>query len=390
MEKFQKECIGLIKAAFVDQPIELSFDFDWEKVVEIAKKHNIASILFYGAIGCNVPEGNPSMQELQRLTLQNVMVSLRQMHEIERIELAFQKEKIDYMPLKGVLLKALYPKPEMRTMGDADILIKLEQNPKIKSIMNQLGFEFQRETDHELIWKSSSLFLELHKSVMTTYNKDFYSYFDSGWKFAEKALHSSRYEMSNENFYIYMFVHFTKHYRISGIGIKHILDLWVYMNACPNLDWEYIANELKKMNLHKFHTNVIKTIDVWFNSENETEETNLITNVIFNSGQYGNTDTAVVNRAMQNFNGSATKIKISKILKDVFLPYRTMKKMYKILNYVPFLLPITWIIRCFDVLLKRRSILKRYMKEFKLIDSKHISENERALFLVGLDFHCED
>ena len=31
---------------------------------------------------------------------------------------------IDYMPLKGACLKLIYPQPELRLMGDADILIK--------------------------------------------------------------------------------------------------------------------------------------------------------------------------------------------------------------------------------------------------------------------------
>lgn len=390
MDYFQKEFIGLIHAAFTGSPRDLSSNFDWRKAIDTAKKHNIASILFYGALNCNVSQDSEHMRELYHLNLQSLMISIRQMHEIEQIEDAFKKESIDYMPLKGAILKTVYPKPEMRTMGDADILIKLDQYPKIEKIVSQLGFEFQYESDHELVWKKPSLFLELHKRIMTTYNKDFYSYFGSGWKIANKVSNSSRYEMSAEDFYLYIFVHFTKHYRISGIGIKHLLDLWVYAKAQPGLNWKYIEDELDKLNLYTFYLNIAKTINVWFNEEDATEVTDLITNVIFNSEQYGSTGMATVNRALQNGKKSAWRIKFDKIFKAVFLPYQVMKKKYGILQKMPFLLPIMWGVRCFDVLFHHNKHLKQYVRSMNQIDAKQISDNQRALHFVGLDFPSKE
>ncbi len=391
MEKFQKEFIGLIQAAFTDKKIDISSDFNWKKAVDLAKNHNIASILYYGAVNCNISKENDYMQELDYLTLQSIMTNTRQIYEIEQIEKAFEKESIDYMPLKGSVLKSLYPKPEMRTMGDADILIKLDQYPKIEKIMTELGFAYQFESDHELVWeKKPSLFLELHKSVMTSYNKDFYGYFGDGWKIANNVAGSYRYEMSLEDFYIYIFVHFTKHYRISGIGIKHLLDLWVYSNARPDLNLLYIENELKKMNLGKFHENVKRVINVWFNGAAETEITDLITNVIFNSGQYGSEDMAIINRALQNGNESALKIKLARLFGGIFLPYSSMKEKYAVLKKLPILLPIMWVVRCFDILLRQKLRLKKYMKKLNEIDSKKFKENEQALNAVGLDFNFEE
>ena len=45
------------------------------------------------------------------------------------------------MPLKGCNMKALYPSPELRVMGDADILIRVEQYDRIRPIIQSLGFE---------------------------------------------------------------------------------------------------------------------------------------------------------------------------------------------------------------------------------------------------------
>ncbi len=390
MEKFQKEYIGLIHAAFADSSFVPSSDFDWKRAVKTAKQHNIAAVLFYGAVNCNVPQKSEHMQELQQLTLQSLMISMRQMREVEQLEEVFQNENIDYMPLKGAVLKTKYPKPEMRTMGDADILIKLEQYAEIEKIMLQRGFEFQYESDHELVWRKPTLFLELHKSIMTTYNKDFYRYFGNGWGIAHRISDSNKHEMSTEDFYIYMFIHFTKHYRISGIGIKHLLDLWVYAKKESNLDWEYIENELQKMKMLQFHKNIMCTIGVWFHGGTEDEITDLITNVLFNSGQYGSQETALINRALQNGKKSAMGIKLERMVRNIFPPYQVLKEKYAVLQKVPVLLPVMWVAHCFDILFLRHKYFVQYIKKMKRIDAKQLRTNKRALHVVGLDFDYEE
>ena len=68
--------------------------------------------------------------------------------------------------LKGCNLKRLYPQPELRLMADADILIRMEQYDQIKSVMQSLGFACERESDHEFIWRTKGLYLELHKRLL--------------------------------------------------------------------------------------------------------------------------------------------------------------------------------------------------------------------------------
>ena len=51
--------------------------------------------------------------------------------ELENVMAHFEKEGIDYVPLKGWIIKNLYPKPDMRSMCDVDILIRDEDKKKI-------------------------------------------------------------------------------------------------------------------------------------------------------------------------------------------------------------------------------------------------------------------
>jgi len=383
---FNKEFIQILNAALTKKSVRISSNFDWDRAVNIAEKHNIGSLVYYGALNCNISKNEKYMQDLHHLMLQASVVSIRQMYEVEQVQKAFDNEGIEYLPLKGIILKEVYPRPEMRAMGDADILIKLDQYPKIEKIMTDLGFMFQYESDHELVWEKPTLFLELHKSIMTSYNTDFYSYFGSGWKIAKRLEDRCKYEMSVEDFYIFTFVHFTKHYRISGIGIKHLVDLWVYSTAHSEMKWSYIEAELEKMRLSKFHQNIRKTLGVWFCGDADSEITNLITSVVFNSGQYGSSEMAIVNRALQNGTGSSWKIKLNRICHSIFLPLKQMKERYRILQFAPILLPFMWVFRCFEVFFRHKKRLNFYLSSMNHIDSTKVEENKQALQFVGLDF----
>lgn len=386
MEKYQRDFIDVLKAAFSTSKTRLPDNFDYERAVHVAKKHNIVPILFYGAMNCNVSQNDPYMDELFQLTLQSAMVSMQQTYEVEQIVRAFEAEKIKYMLLKGSILKNLYPKPEMRTMGDADILIDMEQYSKVASLMEQLQFTFKKETDHEMIWSKPTLLLELHKRIMTTYNKDYYRYYGNGWGLAHHVANSSHFVMSPEDFYIFIFVHFTKHYRISGIGIKHLIDLWVYVEGNQNLNWNYIEKELGKLQLSQFHFNIRKTISVWFEGGTDTNVSDLITSVIFNSGEYGTAEMAIINRSLQKGKNSSFKIKAYQVLYNIFLPYKEMKKRYAVLNKLPVLLPFMWVVRFFDITFRHKSRVKSFMRKINKVDSSQIKGNEQALHIVGLDF----
>ena len=74
--------------------------------------------------------------------------SEHQMRAIDHLFEAFEQNGIVYMPLKGCNIKKLYPKPELRSMGDVDILIHPEDHERIHSVMEEQGFQYIREDDH--------------------------------------------------------------------------------------------------------------------------------------------------------------------------------------------------------------------------------------------------
>lgn len=390
MDRFQKDVVGIIKAALLDEKYEISADFDIEKAVVLAKKHGVAVMLYYGLLNCNLDNSLPIMKQLFMLTMQNMAVSERQIYTIKCVFDAFDKCNIDYMPLKGTLLKDIYQKSEMRSMGDADILIKPEQYERIKPIMQELGFENMTESNHEYIWQNKAACIELHKRLIPSYNKDFYAYFGDGWRLA-KIKSGCCYEMTDEDQMIYLFTHYAKHYRDAGVGIRHIVDLWVYRNKNTNLNEEYIKAELEKLQLYDFYSNTIRTLDCWFCDGESDSVTDFITNIIFNSGVYGTKEANILSEALKISKiYGVENVKNQKRIKLIFPRYESMCRKYVFLRKAPFLLPVMWFVRIFDILMFKRESIKVKRENIKMMSEDNVSAYQKSLNFVGLDFNFKE
>lgn len=392
MNDLQRGVINIIQSALTGECLSLPKSFNFSNAVKIAKKHKIECLFYYGALNCGFKQEEPLMQELFTLVCGNIAVSEQQIYAIKEIFSAFDKEKIDYLPIKGVLLKQLYPKPEMRSMSDLDILIRYEEySEKIIPVMNSLGFTEGRVSDNELVWNKPMISIELHRRLIPSYNKDYYAYYGDGWRLA-KLSGGTRYSMTNEEQLIYLFTHFAKHYRDSGIGIRHMVDLWVFKKHYKNLDDKYIEAELQKLQLYNFYENIINTLNVWFEQKENNEVSDFITGIIFNSGVFGTNQAHVLSDALKL---SKTKeqqknIKKAKLISEIFPSYSFMKRRYPILDHNSWLLPALWLVRLADAVLFRRKNVGDKFSEIKLIDDKSVADYREALNYVGLDFNFKE
>ena len=140
MTDFQSGVIALLRNALgITAPAAVS-GLDWEKVLSLGKQHQILSMLYYGVSAAKSDLPEKAIGILEKATLLSFVADGRQQHELDCIRQAFEQNGIDYMLLKGARLKSLYPKSEMRQMGDADILIRVGQYEKIKPLLTALGY----------------------------------------------------------------------------------------------------------------------------------------------------------------------------------------------------------------------------------------------------------
>ena len=388
MNATQQGVIALLKAAVTGQAQILPEGFTLADLGSFIARHQIAAMIYEGAVLCGIDPGEPVMQSLFQRYCRAMQQSERQMAQFGRICQAFDAAEVDYMPLKGCRMRALYRKPELRTMGDADILIRVSQYDRIKPIMEGLGFEEGGETDHELLWNAPGLHVELHKRLVPSYDEDYYAYYGDGWQFA-KEKNGTCYAMTKEDQMIYLLTHFTKHFRGGGIGCRYVVDLWVYRRANPDLDENYIVAELEKLWLKQFYHSILGLIDCWFAGGEETDTIRVMTEYIFASGSWGKMETRLNARVLRESkqyrvgrNG-----KLVYLVRIMFPRVSAIRHEYKILQKAPWLLPVIWVIRPFRKIFVEGKKLSKKKEEYRAIDQESMRQQQEFLNSVGLDHH---
>ncbi len=385
---FEKGIVELIKCALKGGVPKLDEGFDFEKAYEYAQDRQITPLLYYGA--SNIPGFMDTMvgKRFFKSTMNLSFFSMEQSATIDEISNAFKSNKIHHIKLKGTITKNMYPYPEMRLMSDADILIKMDEYEKIKQIMLSIGAVEERESNHEIIWRKGEFSIELHKLLIPSYNKDYFEYFGDGWRLATiKDEETNECFMSPEDSFIYMLVHFAKHYRDSGISVKHLTDFYVYTSKNPNLDFEYIENELSKLMIVDFWRNIKKTLDAWFEDGEWDEKSVFITKKIIRSLTYGSSDNRNLARAIKA--SKTTKhVKLKKVMGLIFPTYFSMSQKYPVLKKAPVLLPIMWVVRWFEAIFNPSKI-KNQKRNIDMISEESVGKYHDELNYVGLDFNFQ-
>jgi len=391
MDGLQRGIVTLIRSSLTGEQLVLPQGFDLEAAYSQIVRHGIVALAYDGAVKCGVDKKLPIMQKLFHGYCRCLQRSEAQLRAVGDICAAFDGANVDYMLLKGCNLKELYPKPELRVMDDADILIRTAQYDQIRPIMQALGYEGQLESNHELIWNSRDLHLELHKRLIPSYNEDYYRYFGDGWQLAKRR-EGTRYAMTQEDEYIYIFTHFSKHYRDGGIGCRHVTDLWVYRQACLQMDEQYIATELDKLHLLEFERNIHKLTEVWFEDREPDEKTDFIADVILRSGSWGSAEAHTVSAGAKNASaaGSVVGGRARRVLQAAFPSAEALQNRYLVLRKYPALLPAIWPVRMITATLFRRDNIRKQRETIACATAEKIESYQQALNYVGLDFHFRE
>ncbi len=391
MNSQQKFIISLIRSALSEEKIEYDELPDFDKVSRIAGQHSIINLIYAGLLNNDLLGVYDVPNPFFNRVCSNILLSEQQMFFYSKIKREFEKNGIDFLPLKGLKLKQLYKKPDFRSMGDIDILIKTEQYEKVRKIFLDLGIAEGEESDHEFIWKEKNIRIEMHKRLIPSNNTDYVKYFGTGWQFARKVNENSfEYAMSPDDEYVFLFTHLCKHFRESGIGLKHFVDLYVFEKA-NTLDFEYIAEKLKSLDLYEFYQNVRKVLNVWFLNEESDEKTDFITDYVFSCGNFGTDQNRVFARALvaSSENGSFESGKRTLFFRLVFPTFSHMKQKYPILEKAPILLPFTYLGRWFEAVFIKKGTVSHYKNELDNQTQENIDKYKENLNFIGLRYNLD-
>ena len=318
-----------------------------QNILEISKKHDLSHLVILGLKKNNIScKDNEELNKIPMIAIyryQNINF------ELKRVCDSLEKAKIDFLPLKGSVIRKFYPQPWMRTSCDIDILVKEEElESAITYLSNELGYIKKQKGDHDVTLASKSgVYIELHfKLPEESLTKESYKILDNVWNdVIKKDGYSHFFEMTDEMFYFHHIAHMAKHFEKGGCGIRPFIDLWILDNI---KDINSLKREelLKKGNLYTFLKRCQELSKVWFEGEKHTDLTLKMQDFIISGGAYGNFENKII--AQQQKKGG----KLNYILSKVFIPYDTISRHYPILKKYPVLTPFMHIRRWFKLIFK--------------------------------------
>lgn len=358
--------VELLRAALHGTcPGEPPEGIDWEKMYALADFHSVAPTVYYGILQLPekqrpIPRVLSRFQKAMQITLGRESI---QYFEVNHLMEELDQEGIAYLPLKGWLLKELYPRPDMRSMCDVDILISEQDMPKIAEIMKRCGFEMEMHGEnHDGYMKSGTLSIEMHWQLFGE-TSPYYDYFR---EFMEKRTTSAKpgkmeRKLSREDFYIHMIAHMAKHFRGGGTGVRSVLDVYEYQKAFgKELDYEYMNSELDQIGLRGFLYASEELARSWFETgeDIDRDRRSKMAMFILSAGTYGCKDFEIVAK-IQHEDLSKAKY----LLRRFFPGRKWLQVQYPCLEKAPVLLPFCWIARgCRSVFMRRNKMLHELRK----------------------------
>ena len=165
MKKLYEDYIFLVRTVLEGGRAD-DFSGDFEKLLKLAREHNMTNILWYALRkNRNVPTN--IVTELQGSHNMLMFKCANQKMTRGELENLFSSAGIKHIFLKGADVAQLYLSEDMREMADIDVYADLDSHEKIKEVLTQAGYSFEgHKGHHDVFHRDPFISVEVHESVL--------------------------------------------------------------------------------------------------------------------------------------------------------------------------------------------------------------------------------
>lgn len=359
MTNEQQLFLQILRDYLFGVPTDLKGGYDAAQIVSWADTHELGGIFF---AQCGALIEDPALQKKLRIKFGSAVSHAENLNvDYSSLRHALESNRIPYVPIKGVLVSACYPNPELRTMGDVDLLVHTEDAVRIRAVLEPLGFQNIKWAPSEWHYRKRASLFELQSELMDDEAPDIghiNRYFNDFWPHAA-CVDGAFLQLSPSFHFLYLIAHIAKHLRWIGVGFRQFYDLAMLMQrGDQNYDWDWIRREAESIGFFRFTRCCLALNERWFGvpspyggdciSDELFED---LTQKIFLNGVFGFENEANQIHAVEKvFRASSSNLTIAKLraaLRLSFPSYRdlTVSEKYAFLRGRPWLLPYAWVRR---------------------------------------------
>lgn len=393
MEREYNYLLHLLGAYLREEEPEALDGGDWQKLMHLAHIHSVIGILGYMSMKYPICLDEQVKPCLRRLCLNTIGLYTQRKALAQTMVQELDRAGIDYILMKGYVVRELYPVPELRTFNDIDIVIRPEDRKRSHELMLSRGYQVHTDWEPVFSYFKEQELYEIHTDIMeidVSEKADYRGYFGNMWRYAQPIGEHS-YCFTPEFHFLYLLTHIAKHIHGSGAGVRMYLDVAAFVRRYDaEADWVWIAEQLRELKLFQFAAVVLTAVEAWFGIASPMRHEK-VSEVIMESfrdftleaGVFGHHNREDAMAGLKHTNQEESAPRLRQLLRRTFPAAKTIQTRYTYLQEKPWLLPVAWVHR----LIKTRESLGKHAKEAQQImhaDSEEVRRMQKLMGDIGL------
>lgn len=351
--------LSLLKDARLDQRSQPQSG-DFVQLYRMAVQHEV-SALIYNQI-YHFPALPPELK--QSWSREAIKVNALQTMRTARFLQLYQQltaQGITCLVVKGIVLRALYPQPDSRPSNDEDMYVHQSQFDRASAVLLHNGMVKVNESKDVTTFLDPrcGLSIELHVALFNEENKAYGRYqvlFRDA--FAHPATHVIQgvavQSLDYDLHLLFLMTHLAKHFLVSGVGIRQVLDIVMYAEAYgKDIHWQKVYDALDEIGLLTLTQNVFSIGHAYLGFDygkialcpgwdGKADHEALLEDIL-DAGVYGKSTQARLHSSAFTIQAveQSGATKAGTLLRMAFLPLRELRERsgYTYLKKKPWLLP---------------------------------------------------
>lgn len=284
-----------------------------------------------------------------------------------------REASIDALAVKGIVLRSIYPEPDLRISADEDILIPPGQLEETRRVLSDSGFSeidvSAEEFVHTFVSSDGLLHIEVHPRLFPPYPKyadRLNSFFPDPFSNPECHIIDGVevYSLNCTSHLLFLILHSLKHFIYCGFGIRQVADFAVYARTYKEkIDTDAVALALKSISADRFLSALLGVCEEYLGfSANEMGfdpalaikgDIDDFLSDIMSAGAYGNNSEERIHSSAVTM--ASADGKRGGLLSSLFPPYELMRYKYPFIDGKKLLLPAAWTARAFNFVFRKGS-----------------------------------
>ena len=141
---------------------------DVESMLSLCEGYDVSEALFAALLECGaVRRGDGLYEALAEVQERDFFRCKRLEHTLAEIRRALTEAQIEFVPLKGAVMRTLYPSPMLRMSADVDVLVRECDLDRACRALEGVGFGIDGKRGfHDIsLYSPDGMHLELHDNI---------------------------------------------------------------------------------------------------------------------------------------------------------------------------------------------------------------------------------